>query len=321
MAQEGTLRVDNEAELERRVAIGDAYEASQLYLSQMGRLRQQGRFVEAEDVGIRGSVALVREGNASMATPLALKVVESLTARKAPVDEETCGRLSRLVAAFDKLPGATDAADAADSAGQKLLVSGAALKFASSQASPQASPPPPPRALLALHGARASDLAAAGRYGEAAKHYARADQPEQYAALVKRWASKGYAGERDLFGARCVLHLLASSSPRAAAAARRLYEELVAQGGLRGEGSKDAATPLENFLTLTFKLLLLMESFSVGKTGAAAAYGALLQSYRPALMGRDPKVGLLAQRAGSAHFGWKPPPGPMQGLMDMFKAK
>jgi hypothetical protein len=44
----GTLRIDDEAELDRRVAAGDCYEVSQLYIGHIARLRQAERFEEAE---------------------------------------------------------------------------------------------------------------------------------------------------------------------------------------------------------------------------------------------------------------------------------
>lgn len=43
-----TLKVDDEKELERRVAVGDAYEVSQMYIGHMARLRQSGKSDESE---------------------------------------------------------------------------------------------------------------------------------------------------------------------------------------------------------------------------------------------------------------------------------
>jgi len=60
------------------------------------------------------------------------------------------------------------------------------------------------------------------------------------------------------------------------------------------------------------------DDYSVGTSGARAAYGCLLSCYKPSL-GRDGKVGKLAQRVGVLHFGLSPPPNPMQGLFNMFK--
>ena len=53
----------------------------------------------------------------------------------------------------------------------------------------------------------ARELASAGQLAAAARAFASADAPVEYAALLQRWAAEGYAGEADLFTARAVLHL------------------------------------------------------------------------------------------------------------------
>jgi hypothetical protein len=179
-----------------------------------------------------------------------------------------------------------------------------------------------------LHARRATDLAALGDFADAAKHFAVA--PEQYAeahgALVQSWASSGYAGERDLFGARAVLYVLASGRGSRVVAAKRLHAALVLNGTLLPAASDGnaaataAGAPLSHFLEMTFELIDLMASYTVGKSGGTSAYSALLSAYRPSLAGRDGRVATLAERVGQVHFGWKPPPSPMQGIMDMFKA-
>jgi hypothetical protein len=127
----------------------------------------------------------------------------------------------------------------------------------------------------------------------------------------------GYESEKDLFGVRAVLHVLSlGPQPSTIESAIKLYSHLKE---LKIVGSHNAS-PLEHFLTLTLELLEHMKQFTIGKTGAASVYGALLKSYNPALKGRDPRVGSLAERVGQRHFGWKPPASPMQGFMDMFKA-
>jgi hypothetical protein len=47
-APSSSLKSDDESELQKRVLLGDCYEASQLYLGHMGRLRQADQLIEAE---------------------------------------------------------------------------------------------------------------------------------------------------------------------------------------------------------------------------------------------------------------------------------
>jgi len=255
---------------------------------------------------------LVKANQAAMATPLALKVIDSLTNRNAPVNIESMRRLSDLVAAFD-LSSSTD------SVVQKLKVSKAACKFASIRSAEKNCVAAVPL-VRELHAGLALDLAALGHYADAAKHYASAPDKhaEAHAALVKQWAADGYAGERDLFGVRAVLNVLASGPDRAPAA-RRLYAALVANGMLSAASSERGAAPLGHFLDMVFELVDLVASYTVGKSGSSAAFRALLAAYRPSLAGRDGRIAAVAERVGQVHFGWKPPPGPMDGLMNMFK--
>jgi hypothetical protein len=254
---------------------------------------------------------LIKAEEFAMATPLAMKAIECLTARQAQINESTCELLLKLVGAF----GTSESA-AADARVQRLLVSKAACKLA--VAPRKGANPALEQAVMALHASRAVDLAAAGQLGDAARHFAMADQPDQHARLLQRWAALGYAGERDLFAVRAVLHTLALSTTKAASG-RRLYAELVANGMLAGGGTEGHGGPLEHFLILVFELLDLMASYVVGKQAAAGAFATFLKSYHNALL-RDQGLMPLAQRVGQVHFGWIPPPSPMQGLMDMFKS-
>lgn len=251
-------------------------------------------------------VALVKANEPAMATPLALEVVKMMTARKAALNDATLGRLTSLVEAFDV---GSDGAKVA-----KLLVSAACCKLATAKGIDKLTASAQSK-VRALHAGRARDLSSAGKLSESAKHFAVGGQPLEYAGLLERWAALGYAGEKDLFGARAVLHVLAAS-PSSIADARTLHGELTRRGLLGGGGG---GSPLDHFLALVFELLDLMAAYTVGKAGAASAYDALLSAYRPCLFGRDGKVGQLAQRVGQVHFGWVPPPSPMQGLMSMFK--
>lgn len=40
------------------------------------------------------------------------------------------------------------------------------------------------------------------------RYFAVSGRPDEYAALVRQWSSRGYAGERDMFLSRAVLHTL-----------------------------------------------------------------------------------------------------------------
>jgi hypothetical protein len=209
----GLSLVADEASLARRVAAGDGYECTQLYLGLLGRLRQQGKHDEAENVGLRGARALVAAGQPSNAKHLALKVLESLGDRNAPManDAANCALVVGLVDAFDtaiekgKAPhssssssssgggggggGGGDAADAAsdaastavavaaEAAEQKMVVCKEACKLVGPAYAP-------------LHGVRARGLAASGKLAEAAKHFALAGPAavEPYAALLSKWA-------------------------------------------------------------------------------------------------------------------------------------
>lgn len=135
-----------------------------------------------------------------------------------------------------------------------------------------------------------------------------------FLVLLSRWSAVGYEGEKDLFGVRAVLHVLSlGSRPSTIVSAVKLCTCLKQMQVLGG------STPLEHFLSLTLELLGHIQSFTIGKSGASSVYGALLKSYAPALQGRDPRIGALAETVGKRHFGWVAPPSPMQGLMDMFK--
>jgi len=73
-----------------------------------------------------------------------------------------------------------------------------------------------------------------------------------------RWSSLGYAGERDLFACRALLHLLATS-PQAAASGRALYAVLLSRGLLLPH-SHPSSSPLEHFLALTMDLFRLVSN-------------------------------------------------------------
>jgi hypothetical protein len=136
--------------------------------------------------------------------------------------------------------------------------------------------------------------------------------------LLQRWAASGYHGEHDLFAARALLHVLCLGKPSVADAATlhgALQPHLLAATPL-APGSQ--ASPLERFLALLLELLGLVKSHTVGARQAGQAYQQLLTAYAPSLQGRDPRVGALAARVGVVHFGLKPPPSPLQGIMDMF---
>lgn len=310
------LKIDNEDELERRVAGGDGYEVSCLYEGLMGRLRTAGKHEEAERAGTRGCKALAAAGQAAMATPIALLVVESMEKRKATVNDALVARLQALVAAFDggnaaaPPAGQAPAQEAKASASkltQKLTVGAAACKLAGHGL-----------AAAPLNKAHAANLASGGRLGDAAKHLAVSRAPLEYATLLQRWAASGYAGEHDLFAARALLHVLCLGKASAADAAllhAALQPHLLAANPL-APGSP--ASPLERFLALLLELLRLGQSHTVGARQAGQAYQQLLQAYAPSLQGRDPRVGALAARVGVVHFGLKPPPSPLQGIMDMF---
>ena len=50
----GSQLAADESELEERVAAGDGYECTQLYIGLIGRLHTAGKFEEANGVGVRG---------------------------------------------------------------------------------------------------------------------------------------------------------------------------------------------------------------------------------------------------------------------------
>ena len=188
MSEEGLL-VGDEAVLEKRVAAGDGYECTQLYLGLIGRLRQAGKAGEAEAVGARGARALIAAGQAPNATHVAVKVIESLSDRDAPMDAPTCALLTGLVTAFDEGGasekeraggGGSDGGNggaAGGAAEQKLAVCKEACKLAGPAYAP-------------LHAIRAEALAQAGRHAEAAKHFALAGPAAvgPYASLLVAWA-------------------------------------------------------------------------------------------------------------------------------------
>jgi len=211
----GTLRLDDEVELERRAGSGDGYEASQLYIGHMNRLRTAGKHVEAEAVGARGAGVLVSSGHPSLATPLALKVVESMATRKVVVNEATVAQLASLLRAFEVAPASGEAAAGGDAAAkakakakalakatltEKMAVSKAACKLAGvprpsgagagagagTGADGAAGTAATAAGVAALHAARARDLASLGQLADAAKHFAYADAHHEYADLIKR---------------------------------------------------------------------------------------------------------------------------------------
>ena len=270
--------------LEAMITGGDSYTATQLYVGQIRRLQAADDYLEAEAFGARGVSALVAEGEVANATNIALKVVESMTTRKAAIDEKAYARLIGMVEAY----GVTGCpAPPAQVRTQKLAMLRAACKLAASSAPLQAT--------------YARELAADGQLAAAARVFASADAPAEYAMLLKRWAAEGYAGESDLFTARAVLHLLATGR---AEQAGTLYEAL---------GAPDA-TPLEHFLGHVLELLRLTRSYRVGSEGGRLAFDALIRSYSKALT-RDQNVMKLAQAAGARLFRWEPPQTPMQSMM------
>ena len=306
------LKIDDEDELERRVANGDGYEVSCLYEGLMGRLRTVGKHEEAERAGTRGCKALAVAGQAAMATPIALLVVESMEKRSAIVNDALVVQLLALLAAFSSNTSATSQDEVAvgqanKASAQKLTVGAAACKLVGYD--PAAAP---------LNQAHAADLASVGRLGDAAKYLAVSRAPLEYASLLQQWSQKGYDGERDLFAARALLHVLClgkSSAVEVSQLHAALQPRLLVASPL---APVSKASHLERFLALLIELLGLVQSHTVGARQAGQAFQQLLQAYAPSLQGRDPRVGALAARVGVVHFGLKPPPSPLQGIMDMF---
>jgi len=293
------LRSDDEMELEKKISNGSAYEASQLYLGHMGRLRSTGKLTEAEAAGSRGVFALVKANEPSLATPIALTVIEDLGSRVKEFDDSTFDILIKLVTVFNDY-------NEEKFKKEKLIISKAVCKLVNKRVSISLHPK-----VQLVNSIRAFDLDQAGHVAEAAKHYALIDQPNEYALLIQKWASKGYESEKDLFGVRAVLQLLSLGQHRCKTA-KQLHIRLIELKVLGGN------SPLEHFLTFILELINQVEQFMIGKAGASSVFTTLLTSYRPVLQSRDVKIAQLAERVGVVHFGWTPPPNPMSGFMNMF---
>ena len=171
-------------------------------------------------------------------------------------------------------------------------------------------PPTSRRALIGRLQLRAARACVAGGpefFPDAQRHYLGAPGcGTELGRFLYDWALRGYARERDLYLARAVLQLLATSgNMRDANAARDEFLRRAAAG------DKDAAaavfdSPLAHFVKF---LLLTLER------DARPLFLTLCDKYRPALSTREPELAQLLPAIGKRFFGIEPPVNPMQQMM------
>lgn len=104
-------------------------------------------------------------------------MIESLTSRIKQPDTKVYQQLKTLVQTFDQGNEAEGVA-----LKQKLIVSKLACKLASGSQEAIYN-----QEAKELHAIRAHDLSQTGQLAEAARHYAVADLPEEYALLIQRY--------------------------------------------------------------------------------------------------------------------------------------
>uniref|UniRef100_A0A7S2ANH1 Uncharacterized protein n=1 Tax=Octactis speculum TaxID=3111310 RepID=A0A7S2ANH1_9STRA len=260
----------------------------------------------------RGAVALLQAGEPACATTLAIKMIESFTSRSTPsgsknpranrnsapaVDAALSKTLSDLSDTYIRCRDESNHGLGPDDDGgekiwlpQLLIFLRAACKFAAGTPS--------------LHARYARALTAAGQDARASKHFALANIPQEYAASLKVWATKGFASEKDLFFARAVLHML--TIPGKEAQAAQLYQALGAP----------SMTPVDNIVSMLLELLdMTTKGHRVGREGGKQSFAVLREMYGPILRLRDHRTLSLFDRVGQVQFHWDPPRSAMQSMM------
>lgn len=150
----------------------------------------------------------------------------------------------------------------------------------------------------------ASSGAASTACSDAFRLFVYAGEPDEFARFAAHVAlAWGYAREVDLFLARGALMLLSSRNLRDAQAFYDAYLARVAEGGR----SESVDTPLAHFVKFTLL---------AAQREARPLWGVLCDKYSPSL-NRDAALAQLVTSVGTAIFGVRPPPSPMDNIMGM----
>ena len=135
-----------------------------------------------------------------------------------------------------------------------------------------------------------------------------------YVRLLEHWSEDGYKGEKDLFVARAVMHVVASSPPsslkNAEVFARDLLTAAAASSSL---GPSLTPSPLMHYVHLLLDLLEAKGGREGGREGEV--FRLLSSRYQPVLR-RDPVLEKWVGRIAEVGFGLLPPVNPMQALMN-----
>eukprot|EP01006_Ploeotia_vitrea_P033510 TRINITY_DN65566_c7_g4_i3.p1 TRINITY_DN65566_c7_g4~~TRINITY_DN65566_c7_g4_i3.p1 ORF type:complete len:384 (+),score=226.48 TRINITY_DN65566_c7_g4_i3:124-1152(+) len=165
-----------------------------------------------------------------------------------------------------------------------------------------------PHGSPALHQAMARELTRAERFAEAQRYWLRSGRPDEHAAMLAEWASRGYRGELDLFITRCVLQYLCLENLGGANAVFQAFITAHAAGTGAGGKKKLTHTPLLNF---TRFLLLTLER------DAAPLFRMLRSEYATSLE-RDDTFNSYLDKIGQLFYNIEAPKSMMEGLLDMF---
>lgn len=269
---------------------GKLYEAQQLYQSLYYRYSGRKKFAIALALLQEGTMKLLSHEKFTAAGELALLMVDCLEKEAVGPDAERIDKIMQIVEGFRQANDrASDdsASDDTSKMGEKFLR--AAIKWSQHDADPQGS--------STLHLALGRLLLSQGSYAKAQRHYLRADTISEHVTMVLQWSEHGYASERDMFLARCVLEYLCLEDMRHANLFLTSFKE-------RSEAME---TPLVHFIEFLLKTC---------ERSAAPLFQLLRQKYEVSI-NRDAVFTKYLDRIGEIYFDIRAPKGLLAGLFSM----
>lgn len=228
-----TKKIDSIQKLQNRleqcIKNEDFYFAQQLYRTIYARYKSLGDHGELKNLLIQGAITMLKHGEITAGTDLALLLIEELQNTKESPTEENMTSILQIFNNFN-----------VETHPKKTLFIRKSVEWSCTDSNGNQGEP-------FLHNAFAKYFEDLEQYGSSSKHYVRGSEHESFAKMVSKWADKGYPNELDLFLTRSVLMYLCLKNEDGA---RIFYEAFLK---LRTKEEKD--TPLFNYCKFLLKVV------------------------------------------------------------------
>lgn len=302
--------------LRKKVHEGNYYEAQQMYKAVHSRYMHAKKHKEASELLNSGAVAMLKHGEVTCGTELALLLIQTFHVAKTPFDSSTLDQIREIYNAYprasstdQKLSGDkgasysdTEASEAAVIA--RTRVEGctsflrAALKWSTETGGFSRGAPE----LHDMLGEYIWTEAPTPEMTKVSQHFVRGNHPETFAKVVVDCMDKCYSGEADLVVARAILLYLSLGNLRDA---NRLWDSV--KQTLSDNFQELPDTPLLQFIKF---LLLTLER------DALPLFRMLKQEYKSSL-DRDPSYDEYLNEIGERFYNLQRRNG-MQGILGDF---